>query len=147
MQLRRPIHLGRIIRWDTEQGVGIIHCQEVGAEVIAHLADFKDKELVPSIGDDVAFKLKTTKKGLHAKKIHYPNRPDKLYITTTTPHPRDQMRSAGTSMAWAVLKIIVLVAIIGAGYWAWQQYQQYQTNKALDELSKPVYSTKPKPAR
>lgn len=126
---------GRIKRWNAEQGFGFIHTDEVSEDIFAHISDFKDKDLAPSVGDDVSFDIKHTKKGLQAKKIHYPNRLTRPLTTTATPHPRNQNTN---SIFASLIKLIIVGAVAAGGYYA---FQQYQATQQLAELSKPVYST------
>lgn len=128
---------GRIKRWNYDEGIGIITSAEVDEDIFVNFADFKHKDLTPSVGDDVRFKLKKTKKGLYAKKVFYPNRPKQLLITTATAHPRDQMRTTSTKIFSALIVLTLLAFVAFFGYKAWQKYQ-------FEKLSTPVYSTKPK---
>lgn len=128
---------GRIKRWNAEQGFGFIHSDEADRDIFAHISDFKDKDFAPSVGDDVSFEIKPTKKGLQAKKIHYPHRLARPLTTTATPHPRNQ-QNANSNFFSNLLKLLVVVAIALGGYYA---FQKYQAKQQLDELSKPIYST------
>lgn len=129
---------GRIIRWNAEQGFGFIRCEQVSDDVFVHISDIKDKHLTPSVGDDVSFELKQTKKGIQAKKVVYPNKPSRPLVTSSTPHPRVQMQASSTRLMSGVIKIVLLATVLVVGYFG---YQKYQTNKELDKLSKPIYST------
>ena len=128
---------GRIKRWNAEQGFGFIQCDEVGQDVFAHATDFKNKNLQPSVGDEVSFDIKQTKKGLQAVKIIYPNQPKQLLLTPNSPRPRNQMRSGGG--IFTTLFKLGLVLIMG--FLGYQGFQKYKATQELNELSKPVYST------
>lgn len=59
---------GRIIKWDDEKGFGFIQSPEVTENIFVHASSFVDKRIRPAVGDDIAFELKRTDKGLQAKR-------------------------------------------------------------------------------
>lgn len=123
---------GKIIKWDDEKGFGFIKSDEQAENVFAHISQFKAKHLRPAVGDVVDFELKSTRKGLQAVKIEYPNRPKQPLHDAKVQHT-----SGSPSLISTLIKLIVVCGIAFAGF---QVYQKYQRDKTLNELSKPVYS-------
>ena len=128
---------GRIIKWDDEKGFGFIQSPEVTENIFVHASSFVDKRIRPAIGDDIAFELKRTDKGLQAKKVDYPNKSEQFLSAPRSPNRQANVRSSNSSIIPSLIKLILLCGVLFGGY---QFYQKYQANKDLNELAQPMYA-------
>ena len=89
---------GRIIKWDDEKGFGFIQSPEINENIFVHASSFVDKRIRPAIGDDIAFEVKRTDKGLQAKKVDYPNKSEQFLSAPRSSNRQANVRSSNSSI-------------------------------------------------
>ena len=114
---------GRIIKWDDEKGFGFIQSPEVTENIFVHASSFVDKRIRPAVGDDIAFELKRTDKGLQAKKVDYPNKSEQFLSSPRSPTRQSNVRPSNSSVTPSIIKLIVLCGVLFGGYQVYQKYR------------------------
>ncbi len=132
---------GTIKRWNDEKGFGFIKSNEYKDDIFCHISAFKNlpQGLRPTVGDVVEIKVKKTAKGLQTVKAIYPHANN--YTSQPSPTRRTHYQQNNSSSFFGTLtSIISFVAIIGIGYFVYQNYFNENVPAEIDSLTAPIYT-------
>ena len=137
---------GTLARWNEDRGFGFILPSEGGEELFAHISSFPRDGQRPQINEKFSFEVALGKGGKkQAVAIRRAATEAAAVSRPQRPAPPQMSRSSDESTGFGskLLALLLIGALLAAGYWKYDQRQTAHGNAAAAE----VWESAPSPLR
>lgn len=124
---------GTLAKWNDDRGFGFIQPMQGGQELFAHISAFPRDGQRPQLHESLSFEVALGQDG--KKKAVAIQRPWAGAPPSTGRRrtPPQMVRSPSTGMFGKLLALLLVCAVLGAGYWKYGGYQPARANAAAAE--------------
>ena len=121
---------GTLAKWNEDRGFGFIQPTEGGQELFAHISAFPRDGQRPQLHENLSFEVAL---GQGGKKKAVSIQRHRAVSPPSSDHrrmPPQMARSTSTGMFGKLVALLLVCAVLGAGYWKYDARQQARANAA-----------------
>ena len=124
---------GTLAKWDEERGFGFIQPTQGGQELFAHVSAFPRDGRRPQLHEKLSFEVALGKEGKKkAVAIERPRASASVSAGSRRATPQ-MVRSPSGGVFGKLVALLLICAVLGAGYWKYEARQQARANAAAQE--------------
>ena len=121
---------GTLAKWNEDRGFGFIQPTEGGQELFAHISAFPRDGQRPQLHENLSFEVALGQGGKKKAVSIQRQRAVSPLSSGSRRVPPQMARSTSTGMFGKLVALLLVCAVLGAGYWKYDARQQARANAA-----------------